>query len=148
MSRRSIAKAAKLMNDTGLMEITAEYSACFGLFKRKIHLSKRKFCPADATSVIGNEDNAGLPTDDFPETVDIQGAITSPMVGVVYLSPDPSAKPFISIGREVAAGDTICLVEAMKTFNPVKAPRAGTVSEILVQEGETVEFGTPLVVIK
>ncbi|MDR1071117.1 MAG: biotin/lipoyl-binding protein, partial [Rickettsiales bacterium] len=78
----------------------------------------------------------------------IEGAVTSPMVGVVYLSPEPAAKPFAAEGAKVMKGDTLCLVEAMKTFNPIKAPKDGLVAEVLVKDGETVEFGTPLVVIK
>jgi len=157
MLRRSIAKVAKMMNDTGLTEITTETSAFFGLFTRKIHLSKQKFCPTSAAITSGNGaeswqnsvENAGFPGDDAPATAaDIQGAITSPMVGVVYLSPEPNAKPFVAVGRAVAEGDTLCLVEAMKTFNPIKATKAGVVSDILVQEGETVEYGTPLIVIR
>ena len=153
MSRKAIAKAAKIMNDAGLMEITTEYSACFGLFKRKIHLSKQVFCTTGAAICSGGgaagpgggAENAGFLGDGAP--IDIRDAITSPMVGVVYLSPDQNSKPFADIGGKVAAGDTLCLIEAMKTFNPVKAPKDGVVAEILVKDGETVEYGTPLIII-
>ena len=75
-------------------------------------------------------------------------AIKSPMVGTAYLSPEPGAKPFIKPGDKVSKGDTLLLVEAMKTFNPVTADKAGTVKEILVVDGQPVEFGEALVVIE
>lgn len=76
------------------------------------------------------------------------GAVTSPMVGVAYLSPEPGAPPFIQVGAKVAQGQTLLLIEAMKTFNQIRAPKAGTVTRILVENGTPVEFGEPLVVIE
>ncbi|MBE7730428.1 acetyl-CoA carboxylase biotin carboxyl carrier protein [Komagataeibacter sp. FXV3] len=76
------------------------------------------------------------------------GAVTSPMVGVAYLAPDPSSPPFVTEGQQVSAGQTLLLIEAMKTFNQIKAPRAGTLSKILVQSGDPVEFGEALVIIE
>lgn len=75
------------------------------------------------------------------------GAVKSPMVGVAYLLPEPGAPPFIKVGDQVAEGQTLLLVEAMKTFNPVKAPRAGKVTQILVETGAPVEYGEPLVIL-
>ncbi len=76
------------------------------------------------------------------------GAIMSPMVGIAYLAPEPGATPFIAVGKAVAAGQTVLLIEAMKTFNQIKAPQAGTVTRILVQSGEPVEYAQPLLVIE
>ncbi len=76
------------------------------------------------------------------------GAIMSPMVGIAYLAPEPGATPFIAVGRAVAAGQTVLLIEAMKTFNQIKAPQAGVVTRILVQSGEPVEYAQPLLVIE
>lgn len=76
------------------------------------------------------------------------GAIKSPMVGTVYLSPKPDAPNFITIGSQVKSGDTVLLVEAMKTFNPVKATKDGTVKAILIEDGEAVEYDEVLVVIE
>jgi acetyl-CoA carboxylase biotin carboxyl carrier protein len=76
------------------------------------------------------------------------GAVTSPMVGVAYLSPEPGAAPFITVGGKVAQGQTVLLIEAMKTFNQIKAPKAGTVTRILIESGMPVEFGEPLLVIE
>ena len=79
---------------------------------------------------------------------DHPGAVTSPMVGTVYLRPSPEAATFVDIGSKVAAGDKLLLIEAMKTFNDIVAPRGGTVTAILVEDGQPVEFGEPLLVIE
>jgi len=76
------------------------------------------------------------------------GAIMSPMVGIAYLAPEPGANPFIAVGRAVTAGQTVLLIEAMKTFNQIKAPQAGIVTRILVQSGDPVEYAQPLLVIE
>lgn len=75
-------------------------------------------------------------------------ATTSPMVGTVYLSPEPGTKAFVAVGDKVKNGDTLMLIEAMKTFNPVTADAAGTVKEILVSDAQPVEFGEPLIVVE
>ncbi|MGH7212972.1 MAG: acetyl-CoA carboxylase biotin carboxyl carrier protein [Acetobacteraceae bacterium] len=75
------------------------------------------------------------------------GAVPSPMVGVVYLLPEPGAAPFVTVGQAVEAGQTLLLIEAMKTFNQIKAPRAGTVARILVANASPVEYGEPLMLI-
>jgi acetyl-CoA carboxylase biotin carboxyl carrier protein len=76
------------------------------------------------------------------------GAVISPMVGVAYLSPEPGASPFISVGQQVTAGQTLLLIEAMKTFNQIKAPKAGTITAILVQSGAPVEYGEALIILE
>ena len=76
------------------------------------------------------------------------GLVKSPMVGTVYRRPNPDAKPFIDVGAQVKAGERILLVEAMKTFNDIVAPRAGTVTQVLVEDGQPVEYDQPLVVIE
>ena len=77
-----------------------------------------------------------------------ENAITSPMVGTVYLSPEPKAKNFIKQGQAIKKGDTLLIIEAMKTFNPIKAQKSGKVEKILVNDSEPVEYGQPLLVIK
>jgi acetyl-CoA carboxylase biotin carboxyl carrier protein len=79
---------------------------------------------------------------------DHPGAVPSPMVGVLYLAPEPGSPPFVTLGQSVAAGQTLLLIEAMKTFNQIKAPRAGRVTQILVQSGAPVEYGEALMVIE
>lgn len=82
-----------------------------------------------------------------PATPDLSGAVTSPMVGTAYLSPEPDAPPFVSVGDTVSEGDTIMIIEAMKTMNQIPAPRSGTIKQILVANAEPVEFGAPLMII-
>jgi acetyl-CoA carboxylase biotin carboxyl carrier protein len=92
---------------------------------------------AAASAPAANEDPADHP-----------GAVTSPMVGTVYMQAEPGAPAFISVGTTVAEGDTLLIVEAMKTMNHIPAPRAGTVKRILVDDGAAVEFGAPLVILE
>ena len=80
--------------------------------------------------------------------IEHQDALKSPMVGTVYLSPEPGAKAFISQGQKIKAGDTLLIIEAMKTFNPIKARKSGKIEKILVNDAEPVEYGQPLIVIK
>ena len=76
------------------------------------------------------------------------GAVPSPMVGTAYWASEPGAKPFIDVGSKVKVGDTLIIIEAMKTMNQIPSPRAGTVTQILVEDGQPVEFGEPLVIIE
>ena len=76
------------------------------------------------------------------------GVVTSPMVGTAYRAAEPSAKPFVDIGSVVKAGDTLLIIEAMKTMNQIPAPRAGTVTQILFEDGHPVEYGEPLMIIE
>ena len=93
--------------------------------------------PVVAAPAVAEEDLAKHP-----------GAVLSPMVGVAYLAPEPGATPFIAVGQAVSAGQTLLLIEAMKTFNQIKAPRAGTVTRILVTPGAPVEYGEPLLILE
>lgn len=83
-----------------------------------------------------------------PDEVPPAGAVTSPMVGIAYLTPDPNSPPFVVPGQVVTAGQTVVLIEAMKTFNQIKAPHSGTVTRILVVNGQPVEYGQALLVIE
>ena len=76
------------------------------------------------------------------------GAVTSPMVGTVYLQPEPGAQPFVTVGAQVKEGQTVLIIEAMKTMNHIPAPRAGTVKRILVEDGSPVEYGAPLLIVE
>jgi len=76
------------------------------------------------------------------------GAVTSPMVGTVYLAAEPGASPFVTVGAQVSEGQTVLIIEAMKTMNHIPAPRAGTVKRILVEDGHPVEYGAPLMIIE
>lgn len=98
--------------------------------------------PAAAAVIAPPPQAAATPPADHP------GAVKSPMVGTAYRRPSPESQPFVEIGSQVKAGDKILLIEAMKTFNDIVAPRAGTVTAILIEDGSPVEYGQPLVVIE
>jgi len=83
-----------------------------------------------------------------PDEASHPGAVTSPMVGVAYLSPEPGSPPFVTLGQTVSAGQTLLLIEAMKTFNQIKAPKAGTVARILVANSTPVEYGEVLMIVE
>ncbi|MXP64547.1 acetyl-CoA carboxylase biotin carboxyl carrier protein [Roseomonas sp. M0104] len=100
--------------------------------------------PAAAPAMV----QAAAPAAEAAVDASTPGAVTSPMVGVAYLSSEPGAAPFVTPGAKVAAGQTLLLIEAMKTFNQIKAPKAGTVTRILVESGAPVEFGEPLMVVE
>jgi acetyl-CoA carboxylase biotin carboxyl carrier protein len=100
---------------------------------------------APAPAVMAPPPTLAVP---LPTGAENPGAVKSPMVGTAYLRPSPDAKAFVEIGSQVKAGDKILLIEAMKTFNEIVAPRAGTVTAILVEDGQPVEYGEPLLVIE
>ncbi len=103
--------------------------------------------PAVAASAVAAAPAAvaALPVDDPASHPD---AVTSPMVGTIYMQAEPESPPFISVGASVAEGDTLLIVEAMKTMNHIPAPRAGTIKRILVEDGGAVEYGAPLVILE
>ena len=142
--RATVESMSKIMDEMGITELNLERQFLFGLYRKHIHLSKQQ-----ATTVAVSA--PGVETKKMGATCEdkINGfALKSPMVGVVYLAPEPGAKPFVTVGASVKAGDTVALVEAMKTFNPIKSDKDGTVKEILVTDGAAVEFDQPLIVIE
>ena len=99
--------------------------------------------PMAATSASGGPSPAG-----GHDIAGHPGAVKSPMVGTAYLAPEPGKPAFVSVGDKIAAGQTLLIIEAMKTFNPIKAPKAGTVTRILVENAQPVEFGEPLMIVE
>jgi acetyl-CoA carboxylase biotin carboxyl carrier protein len=91
---------------------------------------------------------ASIPVPAAQDLASHPGAVVSPMVGVAYLSPEPGLPAFVTVGQQVTAGQTLLLIEAMKTFNQIKAPKAGTVARILAQTGTPVEYGEVLIVLE
>ncbi len=87
-------------------------------------------------------------TKNLPDPVQHPGAVLSPMVGAAYISPEPGAKPFVELGSKVSEGDTLLIIEAMKTMNPIPAPKSGTIKEIIVGNGMPVEYGELLMIIE
>lgn len=100
--------------------------------------------PPPANAPVAGDVTGGSAADDANHP----GAVLSPMVGIVYLSPEPGAALFVTPGQQVAAGQTLMLIEAMKTFNQIKAPKAGTITRILVSSGTPVEYGEVLAVVE
>ena len=142
-----VRQLAQLLDDTSLTEIEVEDGG------RKIRIARKAAAVAAAPLQYAAAPMAAAPATaaveaGAPAPASTADAVKSPMVGTVYLSSDPSAKPFISVGDKVAAGATLLIVEAMKVMNPIVAPSAGTVTAILVQDKQPVEFDQPLVVIE
>ncbi len=142
--RATVESMSKIMDEMGITELNLERQFLFGLYRKHIHLSKQQAATVAVSAPGVETKRMGATCEDK-----INGcALKSPMVGVVYLAPEPGAKPFVTVGASVKAGDTVALVEAMKTFNPIKSDKDGTVKEILVTDGAAVEFDQPLIVIE
>lgn len=151
MSKTDISLAeslAKLVNDQNLAEI--EYDT-EGLRLRVVRTAATAFAPAPVAmpAPVAAPAAAAPAANAAPAAEEVKGeAVKSPMVGVIYASPEPNAAPYVSVGDTVSADQTLFLVEAMKTFNPVKAPRAGKVVKILVTDRSPVEYGEPLLILE
>jgi len=144
--RSTVESMSKIMDDMGITELDLERQFLFGVYRKHIHLSKQT--AAVAMPALPVSENAKHTTSE-PSDANASGyALKSPMVGVAYLSPEPGAKPFAKVGDQIKAGDTVILVEAMKTFNPIKSDKDGVVKEILVADGQAVEFDQPLIIIE
>ena len=105
--------------------------------------------PAPAATAAAPAPAAAAPAEDAPaDPASHPGAVTSPMVGTVYMQAEPGAPSFIAVGQQVSEGDTLLIVEAMKTMNHIPAPKAGKVARILVEDGAAVEYGAPLVILE
>jgi len=146
-----VRELAELLNETGLTEIEVEDD------DRKIRVSRASMsvaapvmaaAPAPAVVAPAPVTAAPVPSEPAaPAGPDLANAVKSPMVGTCYLTPEPDAAPFIAVGKPVKEGDTLLIVEAMKVMNPITAPRSGTVTAILIDNAQPVEFDQPLVVI-
>lgn len=140
--RSTVENMSKLMDEMGITELDLERQLLLGLYRKHIHLSKQQ---AVAAAPVGFVQQNNKKNDEAK----ISGhVLKSPMVGVAYLASEPGAKPFVKVGDTVHAGDTVALVEAMKTFNPIKSDIDGVVKEVLVSDGMAVEFDTPIIVIE
>ncbi|HEY6256464.1 MAG TPA: acetyl-CoA carboxylase biotin carboxyl carrier protein [Xanthobacteraceae bacterium] len=138
-----IRELAKLLEETGLSEIEFERDG------ERVRVARRARRPAgpavaapapaqpSAAAAAAATDLSGHP-----------GLVTSPMVGTAYLGPEPGARAYVEVGSRVRAGETLLIVEAMKTMNQIPAPRAGTVTRILIEDGTPVEFGEPLMIVE
>ena len=146
-----VRQLAELLNQNDLTEIEVEDGERRIVVKRQIAaapaaqpLSAPPPAPAPQAAAASAPAAAAAAT----PAADHPGVVKSPMVGTVYLAAEPGARPFVSPGASVAEGDTLLIVEAMKVLNPITAPRAGTVGQILVQDGQPVEYDQPLLTIE
>jgi len=135
----AVRQLAELLKETGLTEIEIEHNGA----RIRVSRSSGAAVPVAAVAVPAAAPAAAAPAASGPPA----GAVPSPMVGTVFVAPEPGKPPFISVGKTVKEGDTLFIVEAMKTMNPITAPRGGTVTEINVADGTPVEFGQTLCVI-
>ncbi len=138
---------AELLNETGLTEI--EYDT--GALRIRVARTAPVHAPMHmihTPTPMMPAAPAVAPAAAVDDPASHPGAVTSPMVGVVYLSPEPGAAAFVRVGDSVSDGQTVLLIEAMKTFNPIRAPRAGKVARILVSDGQPVEYGEPLIIVE
>jgi acetyl-CoA carboxylase biotin carboxyl carrier protein len=138
---------ARLLNETGLTEIEIEQGGFRVRVARQTAVAPvAAAAPTGAVAAGGAA--GGFAAGGTMEPAKHPGVVTSPMVGSAYRSPEPGAKPFVEVGSEVKAGDPILIIEAMKTMNQIPAPRGGVVTQILVEDGQPVEFGEPLMIIE
>lgn len=146
---RMVRRLADILIETGLTEIEVEQDG------QRIRVARE--ITAAPTTVYASAPQAAPAPASAPAAAPIAAApdapvrgeqVKSPMVGTIYLRPQPDAEPFVKVGDRVAEGQTLLIVEAMKTMNPIPSPKAGVILEILVDDAEPVEFGAPLVVIE
>ncbi|MGB0749610.1 MAG: acetyl-CoA carboxylase biotin carboxyl carrier protein [Magnetospiraceae bacterium] len=141
---------ADLLNDTGLSEVEVENDDWrIRVAKQATHVTTATVpAPAAVAAPVAAAPAAEAAPAAPEDLAAHPGAVTSPMVGVAYLSPEPGSADFVKEGDTVAEGATLLLIEAMKVFNPIHAPKAGKVKKILVESGSPVEFGEPLVILE
>ncbi len=146
-----IRELADLLNDTGLSEIEIEKSGLKIRVAKTINVTAASYAaPSFAPAVVAS----GAATDgksaasSQSDSAKHPGAVKSPMVGTAYRSPEPTAPTFCEIGSKVNQGDTLLIIEAMKTMNQIPAPRSGTIKAILFENAQPVEYGEPLIIIE
>jgi acetyl-CoA carboxylase biotin carboxyl carrier protein len=140
-----VRELARLLDETGLNEIEFERDG----ERVRVARQTQGGAPASSRAPAGAADVTLPGREPVPlDPAKHPGVITSPMVGTAYVGPEPGARPFVEVGSRVQAGDTLLIIEAMKTMNQIPSPRAGTVVQILIEDGQPVEFGEPLMIIE
>jgi acetyl-CoA carboxylase biotin carboxyl carrier protein len=138
-----IRELAKLLDETGLTEIEyAQNGVSVRVSRHATAAAAAPAAPPPPPEVTVVAPSAAIEPSKHP------GLVASPMVGTAYVGPAPGARPFVEVGSAVTAGDTVMIIEAMKTMNQIPAPRSGTVTQILIEDGQPVEFGEPLMIIE
>jgi acetyl-CoA carboxylase biotin carboxyl carrier protein len=143
IDHEAIRELAKLLDETGLTEIAVERGGVSIRVARHSGgaISRGRAAETAPTATVAS---APLPVDPAQHP----GVVASPMVGTAYLAPEPGARPFVEVGTVVKTGEPLMIIEAMKTMNQIPAPRPGTVIQILVDDGQPVEYGQPLMIIE
>lgn len=145
VDRELIQELTKLLDETGLTEIEIEQDG------KRVRVARVGTAAAAPSAAVRVEVAPQPGTEAAVKPIDPSkhpGVVISPMVGTAYAAPEPGGKPFIDVGSKVKTGDTLLIVEAMKTMNQIPAPRGGIVIQILFEDGQPVEFGEPLVIIE
>ena len=140
-----IRELAKLLDETGLTEIEFERDGV------SIRVARQANVPAARPRFAEPPPTVAATLTPAPASFDPMqhpGLVASPMVGTAYLGPAPGARPFVEVGSQVKAGEALIIIEAMKTMNQIPAPRSGTVIQILVEDGQPVEYGEPLMIVE
>src|SRR3979409_893133 len=139
-----IRELARLLDETGLTEIEYERDG------QRVRVARQAQPLPAAASRAATAIEAALPSLDAApvDPAKHPGVVTSPMVGTAYVGAEPGARPFVEVGSRVETGDTLLIVEAMKTMNQIPSPRSGTVIQVLIEDGQPVEFGEPLMIIE
>jgi acetyl-CoA carboxylase biotin carboxyl carrier protein len=140
-----IRELAKLLDETGLTEIEFERGGVRVRVARQAQQVVAAVAPPRAAAFSTDAPAADVSAGDLSKH---PGMVPSPMVGTAYLGPEPGARPYVEVGSQVRAGQTLLIVEAMKTMNQIPAPRAGRVVQILIEDAQPVEFGEPLMIIE
>lgn len=140
----AVRKLAGILEETGLSEIEVESG------EARIRVARNQTVVASAPAAAGASATPAPPTadTDAAEPQEVGHVITSPMVGTIYLAPEPGAAPYVTVGDKVTEGQTLLIVEAMKVMNTLPSPVSGVVRKILVEDGHPVEFDEPLIVIE
>jgi acetyl-CoA carboxylase biotin carboxyl carrier protein len=140
-----IRELAELLNETGLSEIEIEHEDARIRVARTLHAAPIAM-PTAVAPAAAAAGPAAAPV--AVAVADHPGAVPSPMVGTAYLAAEPGGKPYVDIGDTVREGQTLLIVEAMKTMNQIPSPRSGRVTQIMVEDGQPVEYGEPLMIIE
>lgn len=148
IDEEAIRGLAELLNETGLSEIEVEQKGLRIRVARNVSTTVSAPAPAPAAAPAETAPAQKPAADPDADLATHPGAVTSPMVGTSYRAPEPGSAPFVEVGAAVERGQTLMIVEAMKTMNHIPAPRAGTVTAILVENGQPVEYGEPLMIIE
>jgi acetyl-CoA carboxylase biotin carboxyl carrier protein len=139
-----VRELARLLEETGLSEIEFEREG------QRVRVARQMQALAPGPSRLGPAASVPLPVAEAGpiDPAKHPGVVTSPMVGTAYVGPEPGSRPFVEVGSRVQTGDTLLIVEAMKTMNQIPSPRTGTVIQVLIEDGQPVEFGEPLMIIE